>query len=59
MAPANPGKTAWQQGIKWDAWDAEHGHAFRSRVEVFITDPADEPDMAKWETEVAIKLADE
>lgn len=52
-------KWAWQQGIKWDAWDAEHGHAFRSRVEFFLTDPDKEPDPAKWETEVAIRLADE
>jgi hypothetical protein len=27
-------------------------------VEFYLTDPDDEPDMSKWETEVAIKLAD-
>jgi effector-binding domain-containing protein len=46
------------EGIVWDRWDDEHGDAFRSRYEVYITDPGNEPDPAKWETEVAIKLAD-
>ena len=31
---------------------------FGARYESYLTDPADEPDMAKWETEVAIRLAD-
>ena len=30
----------------------------RSRVECFLTDPAEQPDRKKWETEVAIRLAD-
>lgn len=49
---------AQQQGLEWDRWDDPNGDAFRCRYETFITDPADEPDMTKWETEVAIKLAD-
>jgi effector-binding domain-containing protein len=49
---------AEQQGLTWDRWDDEKGDAFASRVEFYLTDPADEPDMARWETEVAIKLAD-
>jgi effector-binding domain-containing protein len=47
-----------EQGLKVDSWSTPQGDAFRSRVEFEITDPADEPDMAKWETEVAMKLAD-
>lgn len=50
---------AKEQGIEWDAWDAENGHAFRARYETFLTNPDEEPDQAKWETEVAIRLADE
>lgn len=46
------------EGIAWDRWDDEHGDAFRSRYESYIRDPGNEPDPAKWETEVAIKLAD-
>ena len=49
---------AKEQGIEWDAWDAENGHAFRGRYESFLTSPDEEPDQAKWETEVAIRLAD-
>jgi effector-binding domain-containing protein len=49
---------AAKEGLKWDRWDAENGDAFASRYESFLTDPADEPDPAKWETEVAIKVAD-
>src|SRR5687768_17189714 len=50
---------AAKNNIKWDRWDDENGDAFRSRVEYFLTDPAEEPDKKKWETEVAIRLADD
>lgn len=46
-------------GILWDRWEDPNGDAFRSRVEFFVTDPAEQPDRKKWETEVAIKLADD
>ena len=49
---------AKENGIAWDRWDHEHGDAFRSRYESYLTNPAEEPDTAKWQTEVAIKLAD-
>lgn len=56
----NAALLAWaeKRGIVWDRWDTPEGDAFRARVETEYTDPADEPDMAKWETKVAIKLAD-
>jgi effector-binding domain-containing protein len=50
---------AKEKGIKWDNWDTPQGDMFRSRVEVYIKDPGNEPDPAKYETEVAIKMADE
>lgn len=46
------------QGLMWDRWDDAKGDAFGARYESFLTNPADEPDRAKWETEVAIRLAD-
>lgn len=49
---------AKEQSVEWDAWDDSEGHAFRCRYENYITDPAEEPDPNKWETEVAIKVAD-
>jgi effector-binding domain-containing protein len=50
---------AQKQGLKWDRWDDPAGDAFACRYESFLTDPAEEPDHKKWETEVAIKLPDE
>ena len=47
-----------KKGLVWDTWEAENGDGFGARVEFFLTDPEDEPDQAKWETEVAIRLAD-
>lgn len=47
------------QGLVWDMWEAEDGDGFGARYESFLTDPDEEPDMAKWETEVAIRLADD
>jgi effector-binding domain-containing protein len=47
-----------KQGFVWDRWEAENGDAFGARYESFLTDPADEPDQKKWETEVAIRLKD-
>jgi effector-binding domain-containing protein len=46
------------QGLMWDQWPAEKGDAFGGRVEFFLSDPEVEPDPSKWETEVAIRLAD-
>jgi effector-binding domain-containing protein len=50
---------ARDNGITWDNWQTEQGDAFGSRIETYITDPGNEPDPSKWETEVAIKLADQ
>lgn len=47
------------QGLVWDKTETDKGDAFGSRYESFLTDPADEPDIAKWQTEVAIRLADQ
>ena len=50
---------AEKQGIVWDTYDSDMGDGFGARIEFYITDPAEEPDMTKWETEIAIRLADE
>jgi effector-binding domain-containing protein len=59
--PANKVLLDWgaEQGLVWDTYASDHGDGFSARYESFLTDPADEPDPAKWETEVAIRLADE
>jgi hypothetical protein len=57
--PANAALIEWaaQQGLAFDRWDAPTGDAFAGRYETFLTSPADNPDPAQWDTEVAIKLA--
>jgi len=48
-----------EKGLVWDSWKTEKGDAFGARFESFLTNPDEEPDRAKWETEVAIRLADD
>jgi effector-binding domain-containing protein len=57
---ANAALLDWgaEKGLVWDTWVAENGDGFGARFESFLTDPDEEPDPAKWETEVAIRLAD-
>jgi effector-binding domain-containing protein len=49
---------AQEQGLEWDRWDDPNGDAFASRYEALLTNPDQQPDMSKWETEVAIKVKD-
>ncbi|HTT92419.1 MAG TPA: GyrI-like domain-containing protein [Acidimicrobiales bacterium] len=42
------------QGLKWDA----DGDRWGCRLEIFLTDPGQQPDMSKWETQLAFRLAD-
>lgn len=53
---------AWadEKGIVWDKWQSgATGEGWRARIEHYITDPAEEPDPQKWQTELAFKLADD
>src|SRR5262249_2990362 len=43
---------AREQGIEFDTWDTAQGSAWRSRAEHYLTDPSQEPDPAKLETDV-------
>ncbi len=47
-----------KQGLSWDTWTTPNGDAFGARVEYSLSGPEDDPDPAKWDTEVAIRLAD-
>jgi effector-binding domain-containing protein len=55
LVESNTALLRWasDQGIALDRWDTERGEAWRGRVEHYFTDPAAEPDPAKWEVEVA------
>ena len=50
---------AWAdaQGLRWDVEQTPDGDRFASRLEIYKTDPRVQPDMSKWETELAFKLA--
>lgn len=45
------------RGLIWDRVDGTDGEQWGARLEFYLTDPDDEPDMNKWETELAFRLA--
>jgi effector-binding domain-containing protein len=48
---------ARDQGLTWDMRPTPTGEVWGCRLEVMMTNPADEPDMHKWETVLLFKLA--
>jgi effector-binding domain-containing protein len=54
LVASNAALQQWarQEGIKFDTWDTPEGTAWRARAEHYLTNPADEPDPAKWEVDV-------
>ena len=46
------------QGLAWDVSPDADGERWGSRLEIWLTDPAEEPDMSKWVTQLAFRLAD-
>jgi effector-binding domain-containing protein len=59
-----PGATAtlleWasEQGLAFDMAERGGAEHWAGRLETYLTDPSQEPDMDKWETQLAFKLAD-
>lgn len=49
---------AAEEGLTFDRHDTDAGDAWAGRFELYLTDPAEQPDMAQWDTELAFKLAD-
>jgi hypothetical protein len=49
---------AAQQGLTWDKQDSAAGERWGGRLESYPVNPAGQPDPAKWETELAFRLAD-
>jgi effector-binding domain-containing protein len=47
---------AREKGIEFDTWDTPQGSAWRGRAEHYLTDPSQEPDPAKLETDVAFLI---
>jgi effector-binding domain-containing protein len=46
------------QGLTWDMSPEDDGDRWGSRLEIYLTDPRQEPDMSKWVTQLAFRLAD-
>ena len=46
------------QGLAWDVSADADGERWGGRVEYYLTDPREEPDMSKWVTDLAFRLAD-
>jgi hypothetical protein len=51
---------AWaeREGLRWDSEPTPDGERWGCRLERYLTDPASQPDMARWETELSFRLAD-
>ena len=51
---------AWakEHGLAWDMQPTPAGERWGARLETYPTDPDDEPDLSKWHTELALRLAD-
>jgi effector-binding domain-containing protein len=48
---------ASREGVAWDVTPTPSGERWGARLEIYLTDPAAEPDPAKWTTELAFRLA--
>lgn len=48
---------AANKGLAFDMSPSPEGERWGCRLEIYLTDPRDEPDMSKWETQLAIRLA--
>jgi effector-binding domain-containing protein len=48
---------AAREGLTWDMIETENGQEWGCRLELYNTNPMEEPDTSKWETELAFRLA--
>jgi effector-binding domain-containing protein len=49
---------AQSRGLAWDVSQTDEGEKWGCRVESYLTDPAEQPDTSRWQTELAFRLAD-
>jgi effector-binding domain-containing protein len=48
---------AADQGLAFDVSPSPQGERWGCRLEIYLTDPREEPDLSKWETQLAFRLA--
>lgn len=60
LLAGNAELVAWggREGIAWDMVPGADGDRFAARLETFLVGPTQNPDPAKWLTEIAIRIAD-
>jgi effector-binding domain-containing protein len=60
LAAATAALRDWAEanGLAWDMTPTDEGEKWGCRVEFYLTDPAEEPDTTKWQTQLAFRLAD-
>jgi effector-binding domain-containing protein len=60
LVPAVRRLLGWaeRQGLTWDKQDTPEGDRWGCRLEIYPVNPAEQPDPAKWETELVFRLAD-
>jgi DNA gyrase inhibitor GyrI len=46
------------RGLVWDVSETDEGEKWGCRLEVFLTDPAEQPDTSRWQTQLAFRLRD-
>ncbi|PJJ72556.1 GyrI-like small molecule binding protein [Diaminobutyricimonas aerilata] len=51
---------AWadERGLAFDRAESARGEEWACRLEIYETDPAEEPDLSRWETTLVFKLRD-
>lgn len=49
---------AQRQELRWDMVPTPEGEEWGCRLELLMTNPAEEPDISKWETVLLFRLAD-
>jgi len=59
LCDATAGLLAWasEQGLAFDMAERDGAGHWACRLEIYLTDPSQEPDMDKWQTRLAFKLA--
>jgi effector-binding domain-containing protein len=59
LAAATKALLDWaaEQGLTWDVTPGENSDRWACRLETYLTDPSQEPDMSKWVTRLEFKLA--
>ncbi len=50
---------AGERGLAWDVLPGTAGDRWGCRLETYLTNPLEEPDVSSWRTELAFRLRDE